>query len=117
MFCNTCNESATPAMIRVETNTNNINQVSGIEFGIPAFSSLNSCRITSTSISWNRGNSQFYTSDGSTTGIILRMTIAKLGDVSFTSNIIGAGMIALTNLNYHAITNKSDLTGYAIIII
>jgi hypothetical protein len=35
-------------MIRVETNNSNINQVSGIEFGIPAFSSLNSCKIIST---------------------------------------------------------------------
>ena len=43
-------------MIRVETNNNNIDQVSGIEFGIPAFSSLNSCKIISTTISGNKGN-------------------------------------------------------------
>ncbi len=107
-------QSATPAMIRVETNTNDINQVSGIESGITAFSSLNGCKITSTSISGIKGNLQFYTSDGSTTGTIPRMTISELVDVSFTNNIIGNGT-AISNLKYSDITNKPSLTGYATI--
>ncbi len=77
-------------MIRVETNDSNINQVSGIEFGIPAFSSLNSCKITSTTIGGDRGNLNFFTADGSTTGSKLRMTISEFGEVSYTGNIIGS---------------------------
>ena len=101
-------------MIRVETNDSNINQVSGIEFGIPAFSSLNSCKIISTTIGGDRGNLQFFTADGSTTGSKLRMTISEFGEVSYTGNIIGSGT-ALTNSNYNVIPNKPDLTGYALI--
>jgi hypothetical protein len=51
--------ASTPAMIRVETNLSDINQVSGIEIGIPAFSSLNSCKIISTTIGGDRGNLQY----------------------------------------------------------
>ena len=55
-------------MLRVETNNNAINEISGIEFGIPAFSSINSCKITSTTIGGDKGNLQFFTVDGSATG-------------------------------------------------
>jgi hypothetical protein len=40
-----------PAFLRIQTDTNNINQVSGIEFGILAFASTCSSKITSTSAS------------------------------------------------------------------
>ncbi len=42
------------------------------------------------------------------------MTISEFGEVSYTGNIIASGT-ALTNLNYNAIPNKPDLTGYALI--
>ncbi len=80
-------------MIRVETNTNNINQVSGIEFGIPAFSSLNSCKIISTTISEDKGYLQFFTADGSTTGSKLRMTISDTGNVNIGMTISDTGNV------------------------
>jgi hypothetical protein len=49
-------EVVKPAVIRVEANHSNRNQVSGIKIGIPSFSSLNSCIIISTAISGNEGN-------------------------------------------------------------
>ena len=72
---------ATPAMIRVETDANTIvGQVSGIEFGNPAFSSANSAKILSTaSATGNVADLQFYTTSGSTA--ISRLTITSNGNI------------------------------------
>jgi hypothetical protein len=101
-------------MIKVETNDNNINQVSGIDFGIPAFSPLNSCNLYQLQLGEIEANFQFFTADGSTTGSELRMTISEFGEVSCTGSIIGSGT-ALTDLNYNAIPDKQDLSGYTLI--
>ena len=73
-------QAATPAMIRVETNNSNINQVSGIEFGIPAFPSNGSARILSTTISGDKADLQFYT-PSTTNNALSRMTISPDGNI------------------------------------
>ena len=67
------------AILRIETDTNAVNQTCGIEFGIPNFISANSAKITSTSIQGNKNDIQFLTSDGAASGI--RMTIKENGSV------------------------------------
>jgi len=81
-------QSPTPSMIRVETNVSAPDQVSGIEFGIPAFISNYSAKITSTSIAGNKANLQFYTPDGTNPSAV-RLTITDIGTT--LNNSVGIG--------------------------
>ena len=69
----------TPCMLRVETNNSAVSEVSGIEFGIPAFPSNGSAKILSTAIAGNNADLQFYTSTSLTTSS--KMTITPDGRV------------------------------------
>jgi hypothetical protein len=73
---------ATPAVLRIETNIDNFNQTSGIEFGIPAFNSTASAKILSTTIAGNKANLQFYTPSGAVNGSTERMRITETGAVT-----------------------------------
>jgi hypothetical protein len=52
-----------PCLLRVDTNISQPNEVAGIEFGIPAFSTANTAKITSTAISGNVTDLKFYTAN------------------------------------------------------
>jgi hypothetical protein len=94
-------QSATPAMIRVETNNNAPLESSGIEFGIPAFNSANSAKILSTTYSGNLADLQFYTTAG--TGTNSRMTIHSGG-------YIGIGTTTpLSQLHIHSNLASTDI--------
>ncbi len=69
-----------PTILRVETNTSDVNQVSGIEFGIPAFTSAGSAKITSTTSSGDVADLQFHTS-ATTNSSSAKMTIRGDGNV------------------------------------
>ncbi len=66
-------------MIRVEANTDAAGQVSGIEFGIPAFISADSAKIISTTIAENKANLEFFTTNGAASAS--RLTIKENGKV------------------------------------
>ena len=68
------------AILRIETDTNAPNQVSGIEFGIPAFPSAGSAKITSTSLSGDIADLKFYTSS-TTNNSTVKMSILGNGNV------------------------------------
>jgi hypothetical protein len=103
-------QSASPSMIRVDTNTDTVGQISGIEFGIPSFVSANSAKIISTSITGNKADLQFLTTNGSTstsamiineTGNVGIGTITNLTEkLTINGNItaIGTGNISATGL-------------------
>ena len=79
-----------PSMIRVETNYNNVSQVSGIEFGIPAFLSAASAKIISTTIAGNKANLQFYTCTGAAANT-LAMTIDETQNVNIAGTVTATG--------------------------
>ena len=78
-----------PTLLRIETNYSDIGQVSGIEFGIPAFNSASSAKITSTTFSGDVADLQFSTSASSNASSV-KMTITGGGNV---------GIGTSTNLN------------------
>jgi hypothetical protein len=101
---------ATPSILRIETNTNATDQVSGIEFGIPAFTSASSAKITSTSRVGNVGDLQFLTTNG--TSSTIKMTIAGdgktcIGDL-IPTNILQVGDGARLRIS-------NDSTDYSLI--
>jgi hypothetical protein len=67
-------------LVRIETDTNAISQVSGIEFGIPSYSSATRSKITSTTYAGDASDLQFYTS-ASTMSAVTRMMITSNGNV------------------------------------
>ena len=67
-------------LVRIETDTNAISQVSGIEFGIPSYSSATRSKITSTTYTGDASDLQFYTSS-STMSATARMMITSNGNV------------------------------------
>jgi len=73
-----------PTTLRIETDTNAVGQVSGIEFGIPAFTSAGSAKITSTTFDYDVNNLQFYTSSG-TNASAVKMTILGNGNVGINT--------------------------------
>ncbi len=79
---------------------------------------MNSCKIISTTISEDKGNLQFFTADGSTTGSKLRMTISDTGNVNIGSqtpnNIFqvgDGGKLRISNgvSDYSLIGTKDDV--------
>ena len=71
---------ANPTILRIETGNSAPNEVSGIEFGIPAFSSAGSAKITSTSIAGDIADLKFHTSAGLNQSSV-KMTIRGDGNV------------------------------------
>ena len=84
----------TPAMLRIETNFSDVNQISGIEFGIPAFPSIGSAKILSKTIAGDKADLQFYTSSA-TNNSTLKMTITPDGNIGIgttnPNNILQVG--------------------------
>ena len=79
----------TNSLVRIETDTTSASQVSGIEFGVPAFSSDTRSKITSTTYDGDASDLQFYTSSA-TSSSASRMMITSNGNV---------GIGTLTNLS------------------
>jgi hypothetical protein len=71
--------------LRVETDTNDISQTSGIEFGIPAFTSLVRTKITSTTYSGDASDLKFYTNPTSSTSAQTRMIIDQDGNIGINN--------------------------------
>ena len=94
---------ANPTLLRIETNTNDVNQVSGIEFGIPAFPSAGSAKITSTTLSGDVADLKFHTS-ASTNSSSAKMTIRGDGNIGISNTnpsqilqIGNAGRLRISN--------------------
>jgi hypothetical protein len=68
------------SLVRIETDTNAVSQISGIEFGIPAFASSTRSKITSTTGGSDSSDLAFHTSTG-TGGSTERMSITSNGNV------------------------------------
>ncbi|MDB4614005.1 hypothetical protein OAH43_00575, partial [bacterium] len=85
--------------LRVETDTNDAAQTSGIEFGIPAFNSAVRSKITSTTHSSDASDLKFYTNPTSSTIAQARMIIDKDGNV-------GIGTTPSNKLHLHQSTNN-----------
>jgi hypothetical protein len=99
----------TGELIRIETNTNDINQVSGIEFGIPSYNSATRSKITSTTYGNYASDLQFSTASA-TNNSSVKMSITPTGNVGIgTTNppnilqIGNAGRLRVAN-------NISDYT-------
>ncbi len=81
-------QGATPtAMIRVETNNSDVGETTGIEFGIPAFSSVQSAKITSTSISGDKSDLKFYTRNGTASNSSNYMTLTSSGNLILNNQL------------------------------
>jgi hypothetical protein len=94
--------SANNTFLRIETPNNAINETSGIEFGIPAFASTTSAKITSTSREGDVSDLQFITSS-STNNANVKMTIKGNGNVGVgTDN-------PQTQLHLHNTGNNQDV--------
>ena len=82
-------QGATPtAMIRVETNNSDAGETTGIEFGIPAFSSVQSAKITSTSISGDKSDLKFYTRNGTASNSSNYMTLSSSGNLILNNQLV-----------------------------
>ena len=73
--------SASGKYLRVETDTNNTAQTSGIEFGIPAFNTIIRSKITSTTHGGDASDLRFYTNQSSSTEAQTRMIINQNGNI------------------------------------
>lgn len=74
-----------PSVLRIETDTSAVGQVTGIEFGIPAFTSASSAKILSTAITGNIADLNFYTSS-SLNNSTVKMSILGNGNVGIGSS-------------------------------
>jgi len=92
-------QGASPAMIRIETNINAPGEISGIEFGIPAFSSVNSAKITSTAIAGDKANLQFFTTNGGASST--RMLINETGNVGIGTTNPNASLEVYSNVQLY----------------
>jgi hypothetical protein len=72
--------SSSNNFIRIESNQNLAGEVSGIEFGIPAFSSATRSKITSTTFNGDASDLKFLTGAGADSSIV-RMILATSGNV------------------------------------
>ena len=98
---------ATTAMIRIETNTDGENQTTGIEFGIPSFTSIKSAKITSTSLTGNKSDLKFYTRNGTAVDAFNCMTLSSGGDLV----IGGVNGVNLATTENRITTGGSTLCG------
>jgi hypothetical protein len=102
--------ATTPAMIRVETDFDAPGQISGIEFGIPAFISANSAKITSTAISGNKADLQFLTTNGGASST--RMIINEIGNVGMGTNASAASLSLYSTTQLQSRLNLSGQEFY-----
>ena len=98
-------------LIRIETNTNNTNQVSGIEFGIPAFNSATRSKITSKTYQGDASDLQFSTAS-TTNNSSIKMVISQIGNVGI-GNINPNNILQIGNAGRLRIAN--DISDYTII--
>jgi hypothetical protein len=96
----------TSAMIRVDTNNSAVGEVSGIEFGIPAFSSLQSAKITSTALDGDKNDLKFYTRNGTAFNALNYMTLTSGGDLQ----MIAQNGVTLADTEQRIITNGSTIS-------
>jgi hypothetical protein len=89
---------ASPSLLRIETNLSQPNEVSGIEFGIPAFTTAGTAKITSTARSGDVADLQFSTSS-SINNSTIKMTIAGDGNVG----------IGITNPGIYKLNVNGDI--------
>jgi hypothetical protein len=85
-------------LVRIETNSNAISQVSGIEFGIPSYSSATRSKITSTTYAGDASDLQFYTSSAISSSTT-RMMITSNGNVGIGTNPQNKLHIGDTNID------------------
>ena len=103
-------------LIRIETNTNNIDQVSGIEFGIPAFNSETRSKITSKTYQGDASDLQFSTVSA-TNNSSTKMVISQIGNVGIGTinpiNILqigNAGRLRIANnISDYTIIGTADI--------
>ncbi len=72
--------SSNPTLLRIDTQNNEANEITGIEFGIPGYTSSNTAKITSTTSLGFINNLQFSTASGENLSSV-RMTIKGDGNV------------------------------------
>jgi hypothetical protein len=84
-------------LVRIETDTNAVSQVSGIEFGIPSYSSATRSKITSTTYAGDASDLQFYTSSGASA--TTRMMITSNGNVGIGTSPANKLHISDTNID------------------
>ena len=83
-----------PTYLRIETDTDAVNQVSGIEFGIPGFSSAGSAKIISTTYGGDVNDLRFSTSSAANSTSV-KMTINGNGNISCTNNFTAGGNVGI----------------------
>ena len=74
----------TGELVRIETNASGLNQVSGIEFGIPSYNTTTRSKITSTTYAGNASDLQFSTASA-VNASIPRLIITPIGNVGIGS--------------------------------
>ena len=101
------------SLVRIETDTNAVSQISGIEFGIPAFASSTRSKITSTTGGSDSSDLAFHTSSG-TGGSAQRMVITSTGNVGIGTNnpgyrleVSGGTDVSINGLYYGNSGNNS----------
>jgi len=94
-----------PTILRVETSNNLPNEVSGIEFGIPAFTSAKSAKIISKTANGDVNNLEFYTSSGTSSSV--KMSISGAGEMTaqilrLTTSASGNNVLYIKSTNTSA---------------
>jgi len=87
---------------RFQTDTNAEGQTSGIEFGIPAFTSGECAKITSTTFAGNTSDLQFYTKVAMGSESVPRMTISPNGNVNFSGSVPSLSFITTKTYTFAA---------------
>ena len=83
-----------PTYLRIETDTDAVAQVSGIEFGIPGFSSAGSAKIISTTYGGDVNDLRFSTSSAANSTSV-KMTINGNGNISCTNDFTAGGNVGI----------------------
>ena len=86
-----------PTYLRIETDTSAVAQVSGIEFGVPAYTNAGTAKITSTTYESDVNDLRFSTSSG-LNGTSIKMTINGNGNISCTNDFTALGRITGNNI-------------------
>ena len=106
---NICHITGTsPCYLRVGTNTDAVGQISGIEFGIPAFDTTGTAKIISTSLSGNVADLKFNTSSG-TNNSTTKMTISGGGLVTVENDLACGYNNANPNFQLGTLNNNVDV--------
>lgn len=103
-------------LIRIETNTDGVNKVSGIEFGIPAYNTATRSKITSTTYTGSASDLQFSTASAANNSS-LKFIISPIGNVGIGTpnplNILqigSAGRLRIANnISDYTIIGTADI--------